>query len=105
MIKPGAFPVQPGGDTTLLEMLALAEGLAPFATKEAFIYRRDAAGVKNEIPVPLEKVLKRKSPDVRLLANDILYIPDNKRRHTVATAMDRLASFGVTTATGLIIYH
>ena len=92
--RPGAFPVQRGGDTTLLEMLALAEGLAPFATKEAYIYRRDASGIKNEIAVPLEKVLKRQSPDVALLANDILYIPDNKRKHTAATMMERLASFG-----------
>jgi polysaccharide export outer membrane protein len=103
--KPGAFPVQSGGDTTLLELLALAEGLAPFATKEAYIYRRDAAGIKNEIPVPLEKVMKRQSPDVALLANDILYIPDNKRRRLTSTTLERLASFGSSTATGVIVYH
>src|ERR1017187_6786351 len=32
--KPGAFPVQDGGDTTVLQMLALAEGLEPFAGKQ-----------------------------------------------------------------------
>ena len=98
--RPGAFPVQRAEETTILQMLALAEGLAPFATREAYIYRRDAAGVKNEIPVPLEKIMRRKSPDVTLIANDILYIPDSKAKHITATTLDRLAGFGATTAAG-----
>ena len=40
--KPGAFPVQNSSETTVLQMLALAEGLAPFASKQAYIYRQDA---------------------------------------------------------------
>ena len=48
--KPGAYPVQDVSDTTVLKMLALAEGLMPFAAKQAFIYRREAGTVsKNEI--------------------------------------------------------
>ncbi len=53
--KSGSFPVQDGGDTTVMQMLALAEGLSPFANKQAFIYRREGAGTKNEIAVPLDK--------------------------------------------------
>jgi len=30
---------------------------------------------QDEIPVELDKILQRKSPDVPLIANDILYIP------------------------------
>ena len=74
--KPGSFPVQDGSDTTVMQMLALAEGLTQFANKQAFIYRREAAGNKNEIPVPLDKIMKRQAPDIPLTANDILYIPD-----------------------------
>ena len=103
--KPGGFPLQNGGETTLLEVLALAEGLAPFATKDAYIYRRDASGSKREIPVPLDKIMRRQSPDVPLLANDILYIPDNRAKRMTVTTLDRLASFGASTATGVIIYH
>src|SRR5664280_2199111 len=55
--KPGAFPVQDGGDTTVFQMLAMAEGLTPYSGKEAFIYRREAGGGKNEIAVPLEKIM------------------------------------------------
>ena len=103
--KPGAFPVQNGGETTVLEMLALAEGLAPYATKDAYIYRREASGTKTEIPIQLEKIMKRQSPDVALAANDILYIPDNKGKRATISTLDRIASFGATTATGVIVYH
>ena len=60
--RPGAFPCRTVADTTVLQMLALAEGLMPFATKQAYIYRREAAGAKNEIPVALDKIMQRKGP-------------------------------------------
>ena len=65
----------------------------PYAAKQAFIYRREAAGSKNEIPVELRKIMDRKNPDVPLLANDILYIPDNKNRRLSASAIDRVLGF------------
>ena len=56
----GHAELKDGVDTTVMEMLALAEGLAPFATKEAFIYRREGTGAKNEIAVPLEKIIRER---------------------------------------------
>jgi polysaccharide export outer membrane protein len=103
--RPGAFPVQDGSDTTVLQMLALAEGLMPFASKEAYIYRREAAGEKNEIPVPLDKIMRRQAPDVPLTANDILYIPDNKGKRLTISALDRIAGFGAATASGVLIWR
>jgi polysaccharide export outer membrane protein len=85
--KPGVFPVQGGSDTTVMQMLGLAEGLAPFAAKQAFIYRREAAGPKNELVVPLDKIMKRQAPDVTLTANDILYIPDNTGSHACPSSV------------------
>jgi polysaccharide export outer membrane protein len=101
--KPGAFPVQDGGDTTVLQMLALAEGLMPFAGKEAFIYRREAAGAKNEIPVALDKIMQRKAPDVPLLANDILYITDRTGKRIALTTLEKVLGVG-TALTGAAIY-
>jgi polysaccharide export outer membrane protein len=100
--KPGAFPVQDGSDTTIMQMLALAEGLMPFASKQAFIYRREAAGPKNEIPVPLDKIMKRQSPDVVLTANDILYIPDNSGKRLRVSALEKLLLFGGAAGAALI---
>lgn len=100
--KPGAFPVQDGSDTTIMQMLALAEGLMPYASKQAYIYRREAAGPKNEIPVSLEKIMKRQTPDVILTANDILYIPDNSGKRMRVSALEKILLFGGTAGAALI---
>jgi polysaccharide export outer membrane protein len=102
--KPGAFPVQDGADTTVLQMLALAEGLMPYSNKHAYIYRREGDGNKNEIAVPLDKIMKRQAPDVTLSANDILYIPDSKGKRMTMSALDRIAGFGSATASGVLIW-
>ncbi|HUO31453.1 MAG TPA: polysaccharide biosynthesis/export family protein [Bryobacteraceae bacterium] len=92
--KPGAYPIVDSTESSVLRMLAEAEGLQRFATKDAYIYRREANGEKNEIPVPLEKIMERKAPDVPLLANDILYVPDNKGRRITVGALEKLLIIG-----------
>jgi polysaccharide biosynthesis/export protein len=103
--RPGAYPVRDDEETTILQMLALSEGLAPYSAKVAYVYRRAPGGTKTEVPVELAKIMKRKSPDVPLKANDILYIPDNKGQRLTAQTIDRLAGLGTATATDLIIWH
>ncbi len=98
--KPGAFPVRDGSENSVLKLVALAEGLSPYAYKQAFVYRG-----KREIPVDLDEILKRKSPDVPLDVGDILYIPDNKGKRLTATVLDRIAGFGASTASGVLIWH
>jgi polysaccharide export outer membrane protein len=102
--KPGAFRIQEGSETTVLQMLALAEGLVPYAAKQAYIYRREAAGSKNEIPIELAKIMDRKAPDVPLAANDIFYIPDNRGRRASMTALEKIVSFAAGTVSGVLIY-
>ncbi|MGA2737165.1 MAG: polysaccharide biosynthesis/export family protein [Bryobacteraceae bacterium] len=92
--KPGAYPILDATDSSVLKMLAVAEGLQRYATKEAYIYRREGNGDKNEIPVPLSQIMARKAPDVTLLANDILYVPDNKTRRLTLGALEKLVIVG-----------
>jgi polysaccharide biosynthesis/export protein len=103
--KPGAYPIRNDEEPTVLQALALSEGLAPYTAKVAYVYRRAPGGTKTELPVELAKIMKRKSPDVPLKANDILYIPDNKGQRLTAQTIDRLAGLGTATATDLIIWH
>jgi polysaccharide export outer membrane protein len=103
--KPGAFAVRAADDNSVLKLVALSEGTLPYAAKLAYIYRRDETGVKKEIPVEFEKIMQRKAPDVMLQADDILYIPDNKARRNTITAIDRITSFGTSTASGFLIWH
>jgi len=93
--RPGAFPVQDGAETSVLRMLALAEGLIPNAGGQAFIYRREASG-KNEIPIELGRILDRKAPDTALVANDILYVPDSHTRRLGLAVLEELLLFGGT---------
>jgi len=102
--KPGAFRVQDISETTVLQMLALAEGLTPYSNKQAYIYRREASGPKNEIPIELRKIMDRKAQDVPLVANDILYIPDNRGRRASLAALEKIISFGAGTISGVLIY-
>jgi polysaccharide export outer membrane protein len=101
--RPGAFPMQDTAETTVMKALALAEGLMPFAGKQAFIYRREAGGSKNEILIELKKIMDRKAPDATLMANDILYIPDNKGRRVGLAALEKILLFG-SGATSALIY-
>lgn len=102
--KPGAFPVQSGSDTTVLQLLALAEGLDPFFQNQAFIYRREGSGTKNEIPIELKAILQRKAPDVPLIANDILYIPDSRRKHISLSVIEKILLFGSTAGATALVY-
>ncbi|MCC6395218.1 MAG: polysaccharide biosynthesis/export family protein [Bryobacterales bacterium] len=103
---PGAFPVHDAAGTSVLKILALSEGLMPFSAKVGYIYRREAGGNgKNEIPIEIQKIMDRKAADVPLQANDILYIPDNKGRRLTVTTLERLAGFGSSTASGILIWR
>jgi len=103
--KPGAFPVHNAEDNSILKLVALSEGVLPFAAKQAYLYRRDENGTKQEIPIEFEKIMQRKVPDMVLQADDILYIPDNKGRRNTMTVIERLSSFGTSTASGVLIWH
>src|SRR5438034_1383963 len=93
--KPGAFPVRDSADTSVLKVLALAEGLTQFSAKQGYIYRRKPDGAsKKEIEIEIEQIMKRKSPDVPLEANDILYIPDNSGRRTALSVLETIGMFG-----------
>jgi len=102
--KPGAYPIQDGPESSVLKALAQAEGLERFATNQAYIYRREASGTKNEIPIPLKQIMDRKSPDLPLLANDILYIPDNNSRRRNAAILEKIVIFGSTAGATALVY-
>jgi polysaccharide export outer membrane protein len=103
--KPGGFVIHDTGDETVLKMVALSEGLLPYASKLAYVYRRDGTGTKQEIPIELDKIMLRKSPDVALQIDDVFYIPDNKSKRTTMTVIDRITQFGASTASGVLIWH
>ncbi|MGQ9633338.1 MAG: polysaccharide biosynthesis/export family protein [Bryobacteraceae bacterium] len=104
--KPGAYPVPNETEATVLQLLALAEGLGPFAAKRAYIYRPDpATGARHEMQIELKRIMARKAPDVPLQPSDILYIPDSSGRRLTVSTLERIAAFGTATASGVLIWR
>ena len=103
--KPGAFPVRDPSDNTVLKLVALSEGLLPYSSKIAYIVRRQGTNGPLEIPVEMEKIMQRKAPDMALEIGDVLYVPDNKSRRTTMSILDRVAGFGASTASGVLIWR
>jgi len=74
---PGAFYITDGSESSVMKALALSEGLDNFSSRKAYIYRQEAGNIgRSEIPIELKKIMDRKMPDVPLMSNDILYVPD-----------------------------
>ncbi len=94
--KPGMFLLTDDYPGSVLKALALSDGLEGFTGSTAYIYRTDAGSTeKREIPIELKKIIHRKSPDVALMANDILYVPQASGRKAAATTLDRMAALSV----------
>jgi polysaccharide export outer membrane protein len=74
---PGEFPLKDG--TTLRQAIAMAQNTTAKAQpKHAVIFREDVNGERKEIPVDISAVMSNKSPDVQLMANDIVIVPNSK---------------------------
>jgi polysaccharide export outer membrane protein len=74
---PGGFVLGGREQLSVLQAIALAQGLAPgAAAKKARILRGvDGATAKMEVPVNVKAILEGKTPDLALGPNDVLFIP------------------------------
>ena len=100
--KPGGFPLEDQERVTVLQALAMAEGLSGSPAKSLCkIIRRGPDGVaRKEIPIDLGKIMKGEATDVELAANDILFVPLSGGKYVGKRAVEN--AIGV--VTGLIIW-
>ncbi len=102
--RPGAFPMQNDSDTTVMKAVALSSGLETYSGNVAYIYRKREIGVeRDEVQIPLRKIMTRQSPDVVLMADDILYVPTAEGKKLTAKILGQLAGFGQTAEAGLLV--
>jgi polysaccharide biosynthesis/export protein len=100
---PGSFPFTDSQDTTVLKAVAMSGGLDSFNRDVAYIYRaQPGQAEKTQIAVPLRKIMDRKSPDVKLAANDILYIPTNRGMKNTANVFNHISGMGNTAVSAAI---
>jgi polysaccharide biosynthesis/export protein len=101
IVQPGGYVLQSwGAQITVLNVVALAHGLTAFAKADnAVILRTNpATGLRDEIPVRIQQVIKNKTPDVPLLANDILIIPDNTSKKVLVRGAQSALGIGTSIA-------
>ena len=82
--KPGAYPVRNDEETTILQLLALSEGLTPYSAKVAYVYRRSPGGSQDGSARPAgedhEAPIARRAPA--------------GQRHTLHSGQQRKTSHG-----------
>jgi len=101
--RPGGFTMKTNEKISVLQAIALSEGLTRTASKSgARIIRTDNRNAaRTETPVDLGKVLSGKSPDPMLGSSDILFVPDSMAK----TTYSRSVEVAVQTLTGLAIFR
>jgi polysaccharide biosynthesis/export protein len=85
--QPGGYVLQNHGEQiTVLKAVALAHGLTGFAKADSAVIMRanSATGQRDSIPVHIKQIENRKTEDVPLKSNDVLYIPDSGAKKALA---------------------
>jgi protein involved in polysaccharide export with SLBB domain len=90
-------------EMSTLKVLALAGGLRPTAKpRQAVILRRNSnTAQKQELAVDLNKIMARKSEDIQLLPNDILYVPDSAGKR----ALRRAGEAAISISSGVALFR
>jgi len=100
--RPGRFLLPADTqETTVLNVVALSEDLKRTAKagNSVLIRRKPGSGEVEEIPVDVPKILARQVPDVRVHANDVLFVPDS----TAKRAFSRGLEAAIQIATGVVL--
>jgi polysaccharide biosynthesis/export protein len=101
--KPGGFTLKSNERISVLEAIALSEGLKGTAAKSsARLIRTDQhTGERKETPIDLGKIMNGKSPDPMLEPKDIVFVPNSAAKATWSRGVEGAAQ----TLTGLLIFH
>ena len=98
---PGGYVMNNDDNLTILQALALAQGVNPTAsTRNVRIIRRKD-GKLQEIPVELKQIMAAKAPDIALENEDVLFVPNSASKSAARRSMESI----VQVATGLAIYR
>jgi polysaccharide biosynthesis/export protein len=98
--RPGGFIMDNNERITVLQVLAMAQGVNRSAAMgSARIIRRTPQG-PSEVQVPLKQMMAAKTSDMEMQPEDILFIPGSAAKNVVKRSMESLMQV----ATGLAIY-
>jgi polysaccharide export outer membrane protein len=76
--KPGGFLLKTNENISVLQAIALAEGMTSNAKgKEARIFLAGTNGSPKEVPINLDKILAGKAPSPLLKPDEVLFVPNS----------------------------
>jgi polysaccharide export outer membrane protein len=100
--KPGGFVLNDRDTMSVLQLLAMAEGVGPTAApKDAKIIRPVPGAERIEIAVNVKDMLEGKTKDLILQPEDMLFIPDSYTKGALRRTLDSVIQM----TTGMIIYR
>jgi polysaccharide export outer membrane protein len=89
--KPGAFPLDSRSGLTMLQAIAMGEGVGSKAAQaRVVIIRTTEAGQRVEIPVDLEDAISGKVVDPPLQPRDVVYVPKSMAKTVTYGTIDML---------------
>jgi polysaccharide export outer membrane protein len=98
--KPGGFLVENNDRLTVLQAIALAQGANRTASQnKSRLIRKGPAG-REELPVPLKRILAGKNVDPPLEDGDILFVPSSEAKNLAYRGVE--ATIGI--ASSIIVY-
>jgi polysaccharide export outer membrane protein len=101
--KSGAFVLGERNHVTVLQALAMAEGLDQAAKANAARILRVSPGsdTRSEVVVDLKKILAGQATDMAMRSNDILFIPTDSMKRLGARTLESMFAIG----SGMAIYR
>jgi protein involved in polysaccharide export with SLBB domain len=87
---PGSFPLKEG--TTLRQAISMAQGLKfKAAGGRGKIFREDpTTGKRLEIPVDVEAVVRGRRPDMAIMPNDVITVPNSRWKGAASVFLNGL---------------
>ena len=101
--KPGGFVLKSNENISVLQAIALGEGLTRTAAKShaRIIRTNEQTGERTEVPIDLGKILAGKASDPIVQPKDIVFIPNSAAR----SALYRAGEAVISVVGGVIIYR
>jgi len=101
--KSGGFTLDQKTSMSVIQAVALAEGVGPTAAKGSVLILRQVPGdsARTQTQIDIGKIMAGKAPDVDLLPNDILYVPNSMTKVITRRVVDT----AISSAAGALIWR
>jgi polysaccharide biosynthesis/export protein len=98
--QPSGVVMESSG-LTVLKAIAMAQGTNPTASLDSAKLIRNTPHGKQEIAIPLKRILANKAPDPELRPEDILFVPSSAAKSATRRGLEAILQ----AATGVAIYR